>query len=48
MTYVEVPRDEMQQKMQDLYKYMPTFVAVNGSMVRVIAQGTDGTVYYVK
>lgn len=47
MTYVEVEKDEVEQKMQETYKYMPVFVAHNGSMVRVIAQ-ENGVVYYVK
>ncbi len=48
MTYIEVPKDKMDQKIQDIYKYMPTYVTVGGSMVRVIAQEPGGVVYYVK
>lgn len=47
MTYVEVSKDEMEQKMQEQYKYMPMFIVHSGSMVRVIAQ-ENGVVYYVK
>lgn len=47
MTYVEVPENEAEQKMQETYKYMPVFVPHNGSMVRVIAQ-ENSVVYYVK
>lgn len=47
MTYVEVAKDEVEQKMQETYKYMPVFVTHNGSTVRVIAQ-ENGVVYYVK
>lgn len=47
MTYVEVPQEEVEKKMQSTYKYMPVFIARDGAMVRVIAQ-ENGVVYYTK
>lgn len=47
MKYVEVNQDKAEQIMQDIYRFMPLFVTVNGDMVRVIAQQSE-TVYYIK
>lgn len=47
MKYIEVNQNESEQLMQDIYKYMPTFVTVDGVMVRVVAQ-SNGMVYYIK
>lgn len=47
MKYVEVNQDKAEQIMQDIYRFMPTFVVLNGDTVRVIAQQSE-TIYYIK
>lgn len=47
MEYVEVNKTQSEQMMQDIYRFMPIFVTVNGELVRVVAQ-QSGIVYYIK
>lgn len=47
MNYIEVKKEEQETKMQDVYRYMPMFQMLNGSMVRIIAK-EGNNVYYVK
>ena len=47
MNYQEVTAEKAKELLQATYKYMPTMIMVNGSMVRVVAQ-KDGIVYYTK
>lgn len=45
-TYIKVDVAKQNEIMQDTYKYMPTFIMVDGNIARVIAQ--DGnTIYYI-
>ena len=46
MTYIKVSKEQANEIMQPIYKYMPTFVQHNGEMVQVIAQ-ENGKIYYI-
>ena len=46
MEYIKVSKEEAEEIMQDIYKYCPIFMPINGTMARVIAK--DGNkVYYI-
>ena len=45
--FIEVSKEDSEQIMQPIYKYMPLIMFHNGEMISVVAQ-KDNKVYYVK
>ena len=38
MEYIKISKEKGDEIMQDIYKYMPLFTALNGEIVRVVAK----------
>ena len=47
MEYIKVSKEKGDEIMQDIYKYMPLFTALNGEIVRVVAK-IENKIYCVQ